>query len=109
MATKQRIGMWLPGDQIFALEQGLEDEAIKIAKKRGWRTRKFKHPGRRFAPDRWFARDGYIFWVEFKRQLNEPTEGQYDEIDFMRAAGLDVIWVDSIEDFVACLTIRENA
>ncbi len=100
--------MWFPGDQIFALEDDLEDAAIKLAKRAGWLTRKFRHAGRRSAPDRWFAKGGCIFWIEFKRQLCEPTKLQWDEINEMRAAGLDVLYVDAIEDFRAVLNDREN-
>ena len=98
----------MPGDQIFELENDLEDAAIKLANRAGWLTRKFKHQGRRSAPDRWFAKGGCIFWIEFKRQLCEPTKLQWDEINAMRAAGLDVLWLDSIEDFCAILHDREN-
>jgi len=98
----------MPGDQIFELEDDLEDAAIKIAKRDGWLTRKFKHAGRRSAPDRWFAKLGYIFWIEFKRQLCEPTKLQWEEIQLMRAAGLDVLYVDAIEDFNAVLHDRDR-
>jgi len=100
--------MWMHGDKIYELESGLEDAAISLAKRAGWLTRKFKSPGRRSDPDRWFAKGGHIFWVEFKRQLCEPTKGQWDVIKEMRAAGLDVVWLDSIEDFKAVLADREN-
>src|SRR5271155_2333082 len=96
------------GNKIYELEADLEGDATKLARKRGWLTRKFKHAGRRSAPDRWFARDGCIFWVEFKRWPAEPTQLQFDEISEMRAAGLDVIWLDSIEDFEAVLIAREG-
>jgi hypothetical protein len=95
------------GNRIYDLESELEDDAIKLAKRKGWLTRKFKHPGRRSAPDRWFAKGGCIFWIEFKRAPNEPTPGQREEIRVMRAAGLDVLWLDSIEDFGAVLADRE--
>ncbi len=100
--------MWLPGDRIYETEADLESAAVSIAKRGGWLTRKFRHAGRRSAPDRWFAKGGYIFWIEFKRQLCEPTKLQWDEINEMREAGLDVLYVDAIEDFRAILSDREN-
>lgn len=100
--------MWVPGDRIFEKEAKLEEAAGDLAKKHGWWHRKYKHPGRRAAPDRIFARNGHVFWVEFKRQLCEPTEQQWIEMGEMRDAGLDVVWIDSIEDFVAVLNHREN-
>lgn len=104
-----RAVRWGDGDKIYELEQDLEDDAIKLAKRHDWLTRKFRHAGRRAAPDRWFAKAGRIFWVEFKRQGNAPSEQQYQEISDMRAAGLDVVWLDSIEDFRACLLQRERS
>ncbi len=104
--TASKILTWIERPKIYELEADLEKDAIKLAKRRGWLTRKFKSPGRRSDPDRWFARNGVIFWVEFKRLGNEPTEGQWEIIGEMRAAGLDVIWLDGIEDFAACLLQR---
>jgi hypothetical protein len=95
-------------NEIFELEADLEDAAIKFAKKRGWWTRKYKHVGRRAAPDREFVRRGVRFLVEFKRVGNEPTEQQWEEIKGMAAVGMDVVWLDSIEDFKACLVVRET-
>lgn len=94
-------------NKIYELEADLEKDAIKFAKRHSWLTRKFRHAGRRAAPDRWFAKGGIIFWVEFKRQGNVPSEQQYEEIFAMRGAGLDVLWIDSIEDFRGCLLNRE--
>lgn len=95
------------GNKIYEYEAELESDAIKLAKRRGWFTRKYKGPGRRSHPDRLFAKGGYIFWIEFKRYPKEPTELQWQEIGAMRAAGLDVLWLDSIEDFAALLADRE--
>lgn len=98
---------WGDTDEIFELEADLEKQAIRFARKRGWYTRKYKSAGRRAAPDRIFIRDGSVLFVEFKRLGNAPTEQQYEEIKQLKEAGADVIWLDSIEDFRACLLQRE--
>lgn len=95
-------------DEIFDLEADLEKEAGRIATRRGWWHRKYKHPGRRSAPDREFCRLGYDLYVEFKRNPNVPTGQQLLEIREMQAAGRDVVWLDSIEDFEATLIDRET-
>lgn len=95
------------GNKLYELEADLEKDAIKFARHRGWFSRKYKGPGRRSHPDRLFAKAGKIFWVEFKRWPAEPTELQWEEIGAMRAVGLDVLFIDSIEDFYACLLQRE--
>ena len=100
--------MWLPGDEIFELEADLEDRAVEHARRRGWYVRKYKNPQRRSAPDRIFIRGGVVLFIEFKRQLKEPTKGQWDEIYALRAVGATVYWIDSIEDFYVVLHHHER-
>ena len=94
-------------DKIYELEKDLEKDAGDFAKKLGYWHRKYAHPHRRAAPDREFHKPGSHFYVEFKRRPNEPTAQQFAEHRDMRAAGCDVFWVDSIEDFRAVLKSRE--
>lgn len=98
---------WNDNDRIYELEKDLEHDAGTLATKRGWFHRKYQGVGRRSHPDRLFARNGRVFWVEFKRLGNHPTEQQWIEIGKMRDAGLDVVWLDSYEDFRAVLLQRE--
>lgn len=108
MRTIARILHWCLSDKIYETEAKLESAATDYATNRGWFSRKYKGPGRRSHPDRLFAKGGYIFWIEFKRRGNHPTTLQWGEIRKMWAAGLDVLWLDSIEDFKAILHDREN-
>lgn len=98
---------WGDTDEIFELEIDLEKKAVKWARARGWYSRKYKSQGRRAAPDRIFIRKGRTFFVEFKRLGNAPTDQQWEEIGDLVEAGADVVWIDSIEDFKACLMGRE--
>ena len=83
----------------YGLERDLEGACGRVAKTAGWFHRKYKGPGRRSHPDRLFARGGLVFWVEFKRRGEQPTELQWLEICAMRAAGLDVYWTDNRYEF----------
>lgn len=83
----------------FSLEKDLEKACCRLAKRRGWFERKYKGPGRRAHPDRLFAKNGVVFWVEFKLPGKEPTGLQWIEIKAMRAAGLSVEWTDTYEGF----------
>jgi hypothetical protein len=77
------------------LEREVESHSSDTAKAAGWWNRKFKTPARRSAPDRIFAKNGRVFWVEFKRTGESPTPLQLEEHAAMRAAGLTVYVCDS--------------
>jgi hypothetical protein len=48
-----------------------------------------------------------VFWIEFKRVGERPTDLQWLEICAMRAAGLDVYWTDSLYEFANILASYE--
>jgi hypothetical protein len=79
------------------LEASIEAFVIKFAEDRGWFYRKVAWLGRRAAPDRIFARDGRIVFVEFKRPGEEPRALQRREIARMRAAGIEVHVIDDVD------------
>lgn len=82
-------------------ESSIERAANKLAKKQGWWVRKFKSPGRRSAPDDIYAKNGRVFWIEFKRKGEKPTELQAAEHKRMREAGLTVYVCDCREEYEA--------
>ena len=88
---------------------GLAQTCKRWARAHGWWVHKFRSPGHNASPDDVFAKNGVVLWVEFKRPGKRPTEMQQKVINEMLAAGLDVVWVDNIEDFKAVLTVREAA
>jgi hypothetical protein len=79
------------------LERDIERPSVKDARKDGFYVRKYKAPGRRSAPDDIFARNGRVFFIEYKATGCEPTELQYEEHKTMREHGLTVYWTDSRE------------
>jgi hypothetical protein len=96
-------------NEIFEYEADLEKSAVSWARKRGWYSRKYRAAGRRASPDRIFILRGKVVFIEFKRAPAEPTDQQWEEIRSLLDAGADAIWLDSIEDFRACLVTRERS
>lgn len=81
-------------------ESTLEKSARKYAKDLGFWYRKFKSPGKRSAPDDVFSReDTGPFWVEFKKEGEEPTDKQDEEHKVMRAHGCRVYVCDRMSQF----------
>lgn len=77
------------------LEKKIESKAVDYAKKKGCWVRKFQSPGRRSAPDRIFAYEGSVWWIEFKAPKCEATKLQKSEHSDMRKFGLRVYVCDS--------------
>ena len=60
---------------------------------------KFQSPNHRSVPDRMFVNpDGVVFFIEFKREGEKPTDGQTREIGKLRAYEQAVYVCDSVED-----------
>lgn len=77
-------------------ESQIEQYLIKEIKKLGIETRKVQWIGRDGAPDRLILAKGGIY-VELKAPGKEPRENQLREHDKMRAAGMKVEVIDSLE------------
>ena len=80
------------------IESPIEIFVVDRAESDGWFCRKVKWVGRVSAPDRLFAKDGRLVWMEFKRPGADPRASQAAEIKRMRDAGMEVHVVDSIVD-----------
>lgn len=90
------------------LEREVQAKAVKLARARGWWASKFVAMGRRSAPDYLFAKCGFVFFVEFKREGEVPTELQQHEHNKMREFGLRVVVCDSVEEFIRILNYYEG-
>lgn len=75
--------------------------------KEGWITRKVRWVGHNAAPDRIFAKEGVVVFVEFKAPGKSARLNQEIEIAELRKAGLTVLEIDSKEKVDAFL--RGNA
>lgn len=92
------------------IESPIEDWVCDKAEAAGWLVRKLQWVGRRNAPDRLFAKDGRVVFIEFKAPGKAPRVTQQREIDRMVAAGLEVYWTDNPLDALAYLGIpRETS
>lgn len=86
----------------------LEDDAIDLAKRRGWRQWKVQFIGVRGAPDRWFFKAGRLLIVEFKKRDKKPEPQQARRHRQLAEAGFKVHAIDRYEDFVALLDATED-
>lgn len=81
------------------LEKDIEKRVCDYAKSLKILVYKFTSPSRRSVPDRMFiTAAGVVFFIEFKRLGQKPTPAQDVEIAKIRAAGVDVFVVDTVED-----------
>lgn len=72
------------------LESSMEEWVCGEAEKAGWLQRKLRWIGRRNAADRFFAKDGRVLLIEFKRTGEKPRGTQDKEIKALKAAGVEV-------------------
>ena len=80
------------------LENPIEVDVTKYAKATGWYVRKIKWIGRCGAPDRFFAKNGFIVFIEFKRPGKKPNAQQKREHRRLRLSGVRVWVIDSVEE-----------
>jgi hypothetical protein len=80
------------------LEKQIEAKVCDYAKFKGVLAYKFTSPARAAVPDRMFVRpDGLIFFIEFKRGGQKPTEAQEREHDRLRRHMVNVFVVDNVD------------
>lgn len=77
-------------------ESAIETHTIKRVKQLGGFTRKVVYQGRKASPDRWcFFPGGLLVIIELKATGKSPDPQQEDEINTLRATGMNVHWTDS--------------
>ncbi len=80
------------------LEKQIEAKVCEYAKTKGALVYKFTSPARAAVPDRLFVRpDGVIFFIEFKRGGQKPTDAQEREHDRLRGHRVNVFVVDNVD------------
>jgi len=77
------------------LERDIETYLVKRCKEIGALADKFTSPQRRSVPDRLITFGGRVLFVELKATGKKPTEAQVRDHERRRAAGAEVIWLDS--------------
>lgn len=80
------------------LEKQIEAKVCEYAKSKNVLVYKFTSPARAAVPDRMFVRaDGLVFFCEFKRGGQKPTEAQEREHNRLRGHKVPVFVVDNVE------------
>jgi len=79
------------------LERDIEAYLVKRCKEIGALCDKFTSPQRRSVPDRMITFSGRVLFVELKATGKKPTEAQVRDHERRRAAGAEVVWLDSKE------------
>lgn len=80
------------------LERDIEAYLVKRCKEIGALCDKFVSPQRRSVPDRMITFGGRVLFVELKATGKKPTEAQVRDHERRRAAGAEVVWLDSCAD-----------
>jgi len=98
------------------IEANVEGPVCQWAKDAGWFVRKLQWVGRVGAPDRLFAKDGRVVFIEFKRPAKNSrvpedrrTVMQVREADRLIAAGCEYHLVNDITDACRILGIENRA
>ena len=91
LTGKPPRGDILPTDK-HRLEKEVEKKWCDTAKRHGWKAYKFSSPGNSSVPDRMFIRDGFVFFIEFKRPGGTATDNQLEEHKELRRKGM-LVWV----------------
>ena len=80
------------------LEKQIEAKVCDYAKTKNVLVYKFTSPARAAVPDRMFVRpDGVIFFIEFKRGGQKPTDAQEREHNRLRDHKVNVFVVDNVD------------
>lgn len=79
------------------LERDIEAYLVKRCASIGALCDKFTSPQRRAVPDRLITFKGRVLFVELKATGKKPTEAQVRDHERRRAAGAEVVWLNSVE------------
>lgn len=80
------------------LESEVEGPACQYAIRRGWFRTKIMRGYPNGFPDDFFARNGEVLLIEFKRPGEQPNPQQKKRHRELRAAGIRVEVVDNLDD-----------
>lgn len=88
----------------MAREHFVEDSVTEYAEADGgWETRKMTYAGRHGCRDRDFYGYGHTIKVEFKRGGGKPRPHQERERKRLKAVGVTIFLIDTVEDGIALL------
>ena len=88
------------------LEKDIEAKVCEYARSKNVLAYKFTSPARAAVPDRLFIRqDGLVWFCEFKRQGQKPTEAQKREHLRLRQHKVSVFVIDNVDDGKAMIDL----
>ena len=88
------------------LEKQIEAKVCDYAKSKGLLAYKFTSPARAAVPDRMFiCPNGRVFFCEFKRQGQKPTDAQTREHTRLRGHNVTVFVIDNVADGQAMIDV----
>lgn len=85
------------------LEKQIEAKVCEYAKARGMMVYKFTSPARAAVPDRLFIKSGRVFFIEFKRGGQKPTDAQEREHHRLRQQAINVFVIDNVDAGKECI------
>lgn len=81
------------------LEKDIERKVCEYAKSKGCLAYKFTSPARAAVPDRLFiAPNGRVWFCEFKRHGQKPTDAQAREHHRLRGHKVNVFVIDNVDE-----------
>ena len=93
------------------LERDIEAYLVKRCKEIGALCDKFTSPQRRSVPDRLITFGGRVLFIELKATGKKPTEAQVRDHERRRAAGAEVVWLDStkaVDEVIYCMRCSDE-
>lgn len=91
--------------EVEELETSVEVPVVARARGAGWFVRKVKWLCRKGAPDRIFAKDGRVVFIEFKRPSGgRRSAHQKREIRMLNEMGIEAYFCETVEQ--ACVIHR---
>lgn len=89
------------------LEKIVEDQFVEEAFRRGYLALKMEVPGWRNWPDRQvLLGHGYVFFIEFKREGEDPRAGQLFRHRKLREKGYSIYVCDTLADAMEAFEIE---
>lgn len=85
------------------LEKQIEAKVCEYAKAKGMMVYKFTSPARAAVPDRLFIKNGRVFFIEFKRGGQKPTDAQEREHHRLRQQAINVFVIDNVDAGKECI------
>lgn len=85
------------------LESAIEKDCVEWAEDRGWFEFKIMRANKKGIPDRFFANDGRVVFVEFKRLGKIARVQQARRIRELKEHGVEAYVIDNREAFYAAL------